>query len=91
MNEPLTDCCGAPFGHPDSDLCSACHEHADIAVGSPGTDPEDDPWGNAYGSPMYWIPPEGDEYWTVRNDCPKAWTHADETLYWDNRLGDTHV
>ena len=31
MNEPLTDCCGAPFGHPDSDLCTKCHEHADIA------------------------------------------------------------
>ena len=28
--EPMTDCCGAPFGHPDSDLCSECHEHADV-------------------------------------------------------------
>ena len=28
--EPLTDCCGASFTHPDSDLCSVCYEHADV-------------------------------------------------------------
>jgi len=26
--EPLTDCCGAPFAHPDLDICSKCHDHA---------------------------------------------------------------
>ena len=29
--EPLTECCGASFIHPDSDLCSACYEHADVS------------------------------------------------------------
>lgn len=29
--EPMSDCCGAPFGHPDSDLCSECYEHAGVA------------------------------------------------------------
>ena len=31
--EPISDCCTAPFtypGFPDSDLCSKCFEHADI-------------------------------------------------------------
>ena len=31
--EPLSNCCSAPFtypGWPDSDFCSECHEHADI-------------------------------------------------------------
>ena len=31
--EPLTNCCCAPFtypGYPDSDFCSKCHEHAGI-------------------------------------------------------------
>ena len=31
--EPMSNCCSAPFGHPgwpDNDLCSKCHEHADI-------------------------------------------------------------
>ncbi len=28
--EPMTNCCGASFVHPDSDLCSACYEHADV-------------------------------------------------------------
>ena len=28
----VSNCCGAPFyepGYPDSDICSACKEHAD--------------------------------------------------------------
>ena len=32
-NEPMSNCCTAPFtfpGWPDSDLCSECKEHADI-------------------------------------------------------------
>jgi len=29
--EPLTDCCDAPFAHPDLDICSKCHEHADVS------------------------------------------------------------
>ncbi len=24
-------------------------------------DPPDDPWGNSYGSPMYWVPPTDEE------------------------------
>jgi len=31
--EPLSNCCTAPFtepGWPDSDFCSQCHEHAGI-------------------------------------------------------------
>ena len=31
--EPMSNCCTAPFtypGFPDSDICSECHEHADI-------------------------------------------------------------
>ena len=33
VDEPMTNCCSAPFTHPgwpDSDLCSKCYEHADI-------------------------------------------------------------
>jgi len=28
--EPLTDCCGSSFAHPDMDICSKCKEHADV-------------------------------------------------------------
>ena len=31
--EPMSNCCTAPFTHPgwpDSDFCSQCHEHAGI-------------------------------------------------------------
>ena len=31
--DPMSNCCTAPFtypGFPDSDICSECHEHADI-------------------------------------------------------------
>ena len=31
--EPLSNCCSAPFtypGYPDSYFCSKCHEHADV-------------------------------------------------------------
>ena len=31
--EPMSNCCSAPFtypGFPDSDICSECKEHADI-------------------------------------------------------------
>ena len=31
--EPMSNCCTAPFGHPgwpDSNVCSKCGEHADI-------------------------------------------------------------
>ena len=31
--DPISNCCGAPFwypGWPDSDMCSKCKEHADI-------------------------------------------------------------
>ena len=33
MDEIVSNCCTAPFTHPgwpDSDICSECHEHADI-------------------------------------------------------------
>ena len=33
MEEPMSNCCTAPFtypGWPDSDMCSKCKEHADI-------------------------------------------------------------
>jgi len=33
--EPLSNCCTAPFtepGWPDSDFCSECHEHAGIDI-----------------------------------------------------------
>ena len=33
--EPLSNCCTAPFtepGWPDSDFCSQCHEHAGVDV-----------------------------------------------------------
>ena len=66
------------------DWCNTCENETSLDEATP----PDDPWGHAYGDPMYWVPPTDDEYWTVRNDYPKAWTHADETLYWDNRLGD---
>jgi hypothetical protein len=42
-----------------------------------------DLWGNEYGSPMYWIPPDDDEYWIVRKDKPEDW---DEDKYWENRI-----
>ena len=32
-DDPVTNCCGAPFtypGYPDSDFCSKCHEHAGV-------------------------------------------------------------
>ena len=31
--DPMSNCCTAPFGYPgypDNDICSACGEHADI-------------------------------------------------------------
>ena len=31
--DPMSNCCGAQFGYPgwpDSDICSACGEHADL-------------------------------------------------------------
>ena len=31
--DPVSNCCTAPFGYPgwpDSDICSECHEHASI-------------------------------------------------------------
>ena len=54
------------------------------------TVPPDDPWGNAYDSPMYWVPPMDDEYWEARNDAGEGyefWTPDDEEKYWNNRLG----
>ena len=33
--EPMSNCCTAPFtypGFPDSDICSECHEHADTTI-----------------------------------------------------------
>jgi hypothetical protein len=34
--DPMSNCCTAPFGYPgwpDNDICSACGEHADIEEG----------------------------------------------------------
>ena len=42
-----------------------------------------DLWGNEYGSPMYGVPPDDDEYWEVIKDKPKDWN---EDEYWKNRI-----
>ena len=46
----------------DDAYCNECYEQM-----IDEDEPPDDPWGNAHGSPMYWIPPEGDEYWDERD------------------------
>ena len=37
------------------DWCNDCNDEVILDE----VTPPDDPWGNAYGSPMYWIEPEG--------------------------------
>ena len=71
-----------------SDWCNACNNETTFEE----VEPPDDPWGNAYGTPMYWVPPVDDEYWEVR-DNSKNWCADDERKYWGERLnekGNTH-
>ena len=68
------------------DWCNDCEDETTLDE----VDPPDDPWGNAYGSPMYWIPPEDDEYWIVRGEAT-VWTPANEGSYWKHRLGESNA
>jgi len=70
----------------DMDWCCTCRGETSLDE----VEPPDDPWGNAYGSPMYWIPPEDDEYWIVRGEAT-VWTPANEGSYWKHRLGETNA
>ena len=76
--EALEDC-------GDMDWCNDCENETILDEDTP----PDDPWGNAYGDPMYWVPPTDDEYWELRG-VRKDWNEADEKYYWDNRLGDNN-
>lgn len=64
------------------DWCNDCEDETSLDE----VEPPDDPWGHAYGDPMYWVPPMDDEYWQVRGDCQKQWTVWDEKEYWRKRL-----
>ena len=66
------------------DWCCTCEGETSLDEAPP----PDDPWGNAYGDPMYWVPPIEDEYWVVKGDTHN-WTELDEKMYWNNRLGVT--
>jgi len=68
------------------DWCNDCENETTLDE----VDPPDDPWGNAYGTPNYWVPPEDDEYWEIRV-AGHIWTHADEKKYWINRLGESNA
>jgi len=68
------------------DWCCTCEGETSLDE----VEPPDDPWGNAYGTPNYWIPPEDDEYWEIRV-AGHIWTHADEKKYWINRLGESNA
>jgi len=70
----------------DYDWCNDCEDETTLDE----VEPPDDPWGNAYGDPMYWVPPMDDEYWEEKGDHD-TWTVADEKKYWINRLGETNV
>ena len=69
------------------DWCNDCENETTLDE----VEPPDDPWGNAYGTPNYWVPPVDDEYWTVRNEQQKLWTELNECDYWNNRLGETNA
>ena len=75
--EALEDC-------GDMDWCNDCENETILDE----VEPPNDPWGNAYGTPNYWVPPEDDEYWIVRGEAT-IWTPANEGSYWTNRLGET--
>ena len=68
------------------DWCNTCKGETSFDEATP----PDDPWGHAYGEPMYWVPPMDDEYWQAKGDVD-TWTVADEKKYWDNRLGVTNA
>ena len=76
--EALEDC-------GDMDWCNKCEGETILDE----VEPPDDPWGNSYGDPMYWVPPTDDEYWEVRGDF-HIWTEDDEKTYWNKRLGDSN-
>jgi len=67
----------------DMDWCNKCNEETTLDE----AEPPDDPWGNAYGDPMYWVPPTDDEYWEVRGDS-EDWNIHDELKYWGARLNE---
>jgi hypothetical protein len=67
------------------DWCNDCDTETSLDEATP----PDDPWGNAYGTPMYWVPPVDDEYWEARC-CNEPWSTKDEKMYWKNRLGDSN-
>ena len=69
------------------DWCNDCNGETTFDE----AEPKDDPWGHAYGDPLFWVPPIDDEYWQVRGDCQKQWTVWDEKEYWRNRLGVTNA
>jgi len=51
--EPLTDCCGAPFAHPDMDICSKCHEHASSEEWEDSMKEDDEAVGDESNEPKY--------------------------------------
>ena len=70
----------------DYDWCNDCEDETTLDE----VEPPDDPWGHAYGDPMYWVPPMDDEYWQEKGDH-NTWTVDDEKKYWTNRLGVTNA
>ena len=74
------DCCETSDSF---DYCNECDTETEFDE----CDPPDDPWGHAYGDPMYWVPPTDDEYWEVRGDS-KDWGAYDELHYWGARLNE---
>jgi hypothetical protein len=67
------------------DWCNDCEHETSLDE----VNPPDDPWGNAYDSPNYWIPPEGDKYWDVRDEYASkgmTWDWLNENSYWKHRL-----
>tara|TARA_Y100000310_G_scaffold314700_1_gene364339 strand:+ start:664 stop:1089 length:426 start_codon:yes stop_codon:yes gene_type:complete len=89
--DPNNDYCfiGAVECGGNMDWCNDCENETTLDE----AEPPDDPWGNAYGSPMYWIPPEGDEYWDERDVYASkgmTWDWMNENSYWTHRLGETN-
>jgi hypothetical protein len=81
-DDAFVDCCETSDSF---DWCNTC----DSETSFDEIEPPDDPWGHAYGDPMYWVPPVDDEYWEVRNDAGEGyefWTADDEKIYWAKRL-----
>ena len=64
------------------DYCNKCDDETSLDEATP----PDDPWGNYYGDPMYWVPPVDDEYWEIMHSDAPPWTYEDEKKYWNNRL-----